>query len=116
MTIDSQVRNWGASVMTDPAFRTRVDFNQYLDPTIYPPRIREAAQDAIDRRLAMIEYLNNGNVDYADVLPSMVADASDAECAVLNLLGVWQSDALMERTSAPMWMDNLEDPTWDEVK
>ena len=116
MTIDSQVRNWGASVMNDPAFRTRVDFNQYLDPTIYPPRIREAAQEAIDRRLAMIEYLNNGNVDYADVLPSMVADASDAECAVLNLIAAWQNDALMERTSAPMWMDNLEDPTWDEVK
>jgi len=118
MTIDSQVRNWGASVMNDPAFRTRVDFNQYLDPTIYPPRIREAAQEAIARRLAMAEYIRSLDVKHYDwdLLHRYVADASDAECAVLNLIGVWQSDALMERTSAPMWMDKLEDPTWDEVK
>ena len=108
MTIDSQVRNWGASVMNDPAFRTRVDFNQYLDPTVYPARIRAAAQEAIDRRMLMIEYLNKGNVDYADVLPSLVVDASDAECAVLNLLGVWQSATLAEGTSMLQWMDEVE--------
>ena len=118
MTIDSQIRNYGASIMNDPAFRTRVDFNQYLDPTIYPPRIRAAAQEAIARRLAMAEYIRSLDVEHYDwdVLHRYVVDSSDAEDNLLQLIRVWQNDALMERTSAPMWMDNLEDPTWDEVK
>ena len=80
MTIDSQVRNWGASVMNDPAFRTRVDFNQYLDPTIYPPRIREAAQEAHARREVMLDYIrhtkNNGHCDYDSPLASSILPRS----------------------------------------
>src|SRR3990167_469538 len=88
------------------------------DYSCYPPRIREAAQEAIARRLAMAEYIRSLDVEHYDwdVLHRYVVDSSDAEDNLLQLIRVWQSDALMERTSAPMWMDNLEDPTWDEVK
>ena len=89
------------------------------DYSCYPPRIRDAAEEAHARREVMLDYIrhtkNNGHCDY-DSLAALVTDAADAEDNLLQLIRVWQSDALMERTSAPMWMDKLEDPTWDEVK
>jgi len=95
------------------------DILEYVVPDAYPVRIREAAQEVTARREVMADYIchtkENGHCDY-ESLAALVADAADAEDELVQLLATWQADALMERTSAPLYLDKLEDPTWDEVK
>ena len=111
--------------MTDNILYTGYDFTHTAprdveqDYSCYPVRIREAAEEAHARREVMLDYIrhtkDNGHCDY-DSLTALVTDASDAEDNLLQLIRVWQDDAIMERTSLPMALDNLEDPKWDEVK
>ena len=81
------------------------------DYSCYPPRIRAAAEEVRARRAVWAEYIEhtkeNGHCDY-ESLAALVADAADAEDALVNLISVWQSKALMEDTSLPLWLEEVE--------
>ena len=105
MTIDSQIRSFVSDRLD--ASRPRLDLADY-DTPIYPLRIRDAAAEVRARREVMADYIKhtkeNGHCDY-ESLHELVADASDAECALLNLIDAWQSAALAEDSSLLQWLD-----------
>src|SRR4030067_453015 len=66
------------------------------DGALHPPRIRAAAAEVTARQEVLKDYIrhakDNGHCDY-ESLAALVADAADAEDALVNLIGVWQNAA-----------------------
>jgi len=89
--------------------RPRLDLADY-DTPVYPPRIRAAADEVRARRAVWQDYIQHskeiGILEW-DALQALVVDAADAEDALINLLGVWQSAALAENTSMIQWMEEV---------